>query len=144
MNNVTVRGYTLTIGERYRIVPSNILKQIGETIFYGTCQHITSVPIYERFIKIQFIDLTDQFHEPLQENKTMVVDLITAYPTDYAFMQMMDYELTCEIKRHKKMEIPSLATLCRNCISYDTRVESQGTFISDLINNDVGKQLNYN
>ena len=133
MNNVTVRGYTLTIGERYRIVPSNILKQIGETIFYGTCQHITSVPIYERFIKIQFIDLTDQFHEPLQENKTMVVDLITAYPTDYAFMQMMDYELTCEIKGHKQIKIPSLSYLCRKHIPYDMKVEYQGTYINDII-----------
>jgi hypothetical protein len=59
-------------------------------------------------------------------------------------MQMMDYELTCEIKRHKKMELPSLATLCRKRISYETRVEYQGTFISDLINDDVGKQLKYN
>jgi hypothetical protein len=73
----------------------------------------------------------------------MVVDLITAHPSDYGFMKLMDYELTCEIKRHKKMEIPSLANLCRKLISYETRVEYQGTFINDLINNDVGKQLNY-
>jgi hypothetical protein len=143
MNNVTVRYYTLTIGERYRIVPPRIYTQIGETVFYGTCHRITSVPIYERFIKVQFINLTDQFHEPLPENKTMVVDLITAHPSDYGFMKLMDYELTCEIKRHKKMEIPSLANLCRKLISYETRVEYQGTFINDLINNDVGKQLNY-
>jgi hypothetical protein len=133
MNNVTVRYYTLTIGERYRIIPPNIYKQIGETVFYGTCHRITSVPIYDRFIKVRFIKLTDQFHEPLQENKTMVVDIITARSDDYAFMRMMDYELTREIKRHKKMKIPSLANLCRKRISYDARVEYQGTYISDVI-----------
>ena len=56
---------------------------------------------------------------------------------------MMDYELTCEIKGYKKLKIPSLVNLCRKCISYETRVKYQGTFINDLINDDVGKQLNY-
>jgi hypothetical protein len=139
MNNVIVRGQCITIGGRYRIVPSNTIIQFGETIFYGTCHRITSVPIYERFIKVQFIDLTDQFHEPLPENKTMVVDLKSAHPTDYSFLKMMDYELTCEIKRYKKMEIQSLANLCRKRISYDTQVEYQGTFINDIIVGNINK-----
>ena len=134
MNNVPVRAnFILTIGERYRVVPPNILKQIGETVFYGTCHSITSVPIYERFIKVQFIDLTDKFHEPLPENKTMVVDLISIYPDDWRFMKMMEPELTSEIKGHTNMKIPSLANLCRTHIPYDTQVEYQGTYINDLI-----------
>lgn len=134
MDNVTVREhFILTIGERYRVVPPNIYKQIGETVFYGTCHSISSVPIYERFIKVQFIDLTDQFHEPLPENKILVLDLITPHPTDYAFMKLMDYDLTCEIRKYKKMKIPSLAHMCRKRISYDTRLEYQGTYINDLI-----------
>jgi hypothetical protein len=143
MNNVTVRGYTMTIGERYRIVPPKIYTQNAQTIFYGTCHRITYIPIYERFIKVQFIDLTNQFHEPLPETKTIVVNLITEQPTDYVFMKMMDYELTCEIKGYKKCKIPTLATLCRKNISYEARLEYQGTYINDLINNDIGKQLNY-
>jgi hypothetical protein len=134
MNNVPVRAnFILTIGERYRVVPPNILKQIGETVFYGTCHSITSVPIYERFIKVEFIDLIDQFYEPFPENKILVLDLISPHPTDYAFIKMMDYELTCEIIWHKQMEIPSLANLCRKHIPYDTQVECQGTYISELI-----------
>ena len=133
MNNVTVRYYTLTIGERYRVIPPNIYKQIGETVFYGTCHRISSVPIYERFIKVEFIDLTDQFHEPLSEDKTLVVDLITARPDDYGFMKLLNYDLSCDIEWHKKMEIPTLANLCRKRISYETRVECQGTYMSDVI-----------
>ena len=133
MDNVTVRYYTLTIGERYRVIPPNIYKQIGETVFYGTCHRISSVPIYERFIKVEFIDLTDQFHEPLSEDKTLVVDFITARPDDYGFMKLLNYDLSCDIVWHKKMKIPSLAHLCRKRISYDTRVEYQGTYISDVI-----------
>ena len=48
-------------------------------------------------------------------------------------MKLMEPELTREIKEHKKMKIPSLLNLCRKSISYKTRIDFQGTYISDVI-----------
>jgi hypothetical protein len=99
--------------------------------------------MFHKFLRVQFIDVEDHLNEPVQYHKMMTLDIISIRPQDWRFMKMMEPELTREIKRHKKMKIPSLANLCRKRVSYDTQVEYQGTFISDLINDDVGKQLNY-
>jgi hypothetical protein len=136
MDNVTVgEHYVLTVGERYKVVRP-ILFAFGptkESTFYGTCHTISPVPLFNKFLRVQFIDVEDHLNEPVQYHKMMIVDIISIHPNDWRFMRMMEPELTREIKGHKKIEIPSLSNLCRKCIPYDTRVECQGTFISDLI-----------
>ncbi len=127
--------YVLTVGERYKVVRP-ILFAIGPTIestFYGTCNSITSVPMFSKFLRVQFIDVEDHLNQPIQYHKMMIVDIISIRPNDWRFMRMMEPELTREIKEHKKIEIPSLASLCRKSIPYNTQVECQGTYISDII-----------
>jgi hypothetical protein len=122
------------IGERYRIVAQNTDVITSHKIFYGTCDTIT--PTRRSFVKIKFIDLTNQYHTPLSNDKWIVIDLNDSlYSNGWIFMKLMEPELTREIKRYKKMKIPSLANLCRKSISYKTRIDYQGTFISDVINN---------
>ena len=129
--------YVLTIGKRYKVVRP-ILFAIGptkESTFYGTCHTISPVPMFNKFLRVQFIDVEDHLNQPIQYHKRMIVDIISIHPNDWRFMRIMEPELTREIKGHKKIKIkmPSLASLCRKSIPYDTRVECQGTCISDLI-----------
>jgi hypothetical protein len=132
---IVCEDYILTVGERYKVVRP-ILFAIGPTIestFYGTCNSITPVPLFNKFLRVEFIDVEDHLNEPIQYHKILTVDIISIRQNDWRFMRMMDYELTREIKGHKKMGIPSLASLCRKRIPYDTQIECQGTYISDMI-----------
>jgi hypothetical protein len=120
------------IGERYRVVAQNTDVITSHKIFYGTCDTIT--PTRRSFVKIKFIDLTNQYHNPMSNSKWIVIDLNDSlYSNGWIFMKLMEPELTREIKRYKKMKIPSLLNLCRKSIPYDTRIEYQGTYISDVI-----------
>ena len=122
------------IGERYRVVAQNTDVITSHKIFYGTCETIT--PTRRSFVKIKLIDLTNQYHQPMSNSKWIVIDLNDSlYSNGWIFMKLMDPELTREIKRYKKMKIPSLLNLCRKSISYKTRIEYQGTFVYDVINN---------
>ena len=127
--------YVLTVGERYKVVRP-ILFGFGptkESMFYGTCNSITTVPIFNKFIRVQFIDVVDYLNEPCEYHKTMIVDIISINPNDWRFMKIMDPQLTSEIKGHKQIKIPSLSYLCRKHIPYDMKVEYQGTYINDII-----------
>jgi hypothetical protein len=84
-------------------------------------------------LRVQFIDVEDHLNEPIQYHKILTVDIISIRPNDWRFMKLMKPDLTREIKEHKKIEIASLASLCRKSIPYDTQVECQGTYISDII-----------
>ena len=132
---IVCEDYILTVGERYKVVRPIIfaLGPTKESTFYGTCHSITTVPMFHKFLRVQFIDVEDHLNEPCSHHKIMMVDIISIKPHDWRFMRMMEPELTREIKGHKKMGIPSLASLCRKRISYDTRVECQGTYINDVI-----------
>jgi hypothetical protein len=132
---IVCEDYILTVGGRYKVVRP-ILFAIGptkESTFYGTCHSITPVPMFNKFLRVQFIDVEDHLNEPIQYHKILTVDIISIRTNDWRFMKMMEPELSREIKIHKKMEIPSLANLCRKRISYDTQVECQGTYINVLI-----------
>ena len=120
------------IGERYRVVAQNTEVITLHKIFYGTCDTIT--PTRRSFVKIKFIDLTNQYHQPMSNSKWIVIDLNDSlYSNGWIFMKLMEPELTREIKRYKKMKIPSLLNLCRKSIPYDTQIEYQGTYIRDII-----------
>jgi hypothetical protein len=120
------------IGERYRVVAQNTDVITSHKIFYGTCYSIT--PTGRRFVKIKFIDLTNRCHNPISNVKWIVIDLNDPlYSNGWILMKLMEPELTREIKRYKKMKIPSLLNLCRKSISNNTRIEYQGTYISDVI-----------
>jgi len=142
---IVCEDYILTVGGRYKVVRPNIFAfgSTKESTFYGTCNIITSVPLFHKFVRVQFIDVEDHLNEPIQYHKMLTLDIISIRPHDWRFMKMMEPELTHEIRQYKKNKIHTLANLCRQRIPYDTHVEYQGTFISDLINDDVGKQLNY-
>ena len=132
---IVCEDYIITVGERYKVVRP-ILFAFGPTIestFYGTCNSITTVPLFHKFLRVQFIDVEDHLNEPIQYHKMMTLDIISIRPNDWRFMRMMEPELIREIHQYKKMEIQSLANLCRKRISYDTQVEYQGTHISDII-----------
>ena len=117
------------VGERYRLVPYDVDE---DTTFFGTCHSITQVPIYDKFIKFNFVDITDKFHTPMP-NKTILYHISDSiYINNWKIMKIMKPELTIEIQEHRK--IPTLANLCRSKIPYKTRVEAQGTFIDDVIN----------
>jgi len=129
---IVCEDYILTVGGRYKVVRPILFGLTKEITFYGTCLSITTAPLFNQFIRVQFIDLTDQFHEPWP-HKMMMFDIISIKPHDWRFMKLMEPELMREIKVHKKMGVPSLANLCRKRIPYDTHVEYQGTFIYDVI-----------
>ena len=118
-----------TIGERYKVSnhPNNIFTQYPT--FYGTCQCFTTDG---RFIRVQFINLKNYFHEPMPYEKWCLIDLCNY---DYICMRMMNPEIAKEIHRYK---IPTLANLCRSHIPFKTRIEAQGTYIDDVINDVVG------
>ena len=132
---IVFEHYVLTVGERYKVVRPIIfaLGPTKESTFYGTCHSITPVPMFNNFLRVQFIDVEDHLNEPIQYHKIMMVDIISINPNNWRFMKMMELELTREIKEHNKMKIPSLANLCRTRIPYDTHLEYQGTFIYELI-----------
>ena len=132
---IVCEHYVLTVGERYKVVRPNIfaIGPIKSSTFYGTCNSITPVPLFHKFLRVEFIDVEDHLNEPIQYHKILTVDIISIRPNDWRFMKMMEPELIREIRGHKKMEIPSLANLCRQRIPYDTQVECQGTYINDLI-----------
>ena len=116
------------VGERYRLVPYDVDE---DTTFFGTCNSITQVPIYDKFIKFNFVDITDKFHTPMP-NKTILYHISDSiYINNWKIMKIMKPELTIEIRYRK---IPTLANLCRSQIPYKTRVDAQGTFIDDVIN----------
>ena len=116
-----------TIGERYKVSnhPNNIFTSYPT--FYGTCQNFT---VHEdgRFIHVQFIHLTNYFHEPMPYEKWCIMDLL--YNNDYIIMQIMKPELAHQIHRYK---IPTLANLCRAKIPFKMRIEAQGTYLDDII-----------
>ena len=116
------------VGERYRLVPYDVDE---DTTFFGTCHSITQVPIYDKFIKFNFVDITDKFNELLPDKTILYHISDSKYINNWKIMKIMKPELTKEICRYK---IPTLANLCRNQISYKTRVDAQGTFIDDVIN----------
>jgi hypothetical protein len=120
------------IGERYRLVPYDVDE---DTTFFGTCHSIKQVPIYDKFIKFNFVDITDKFNELLPDKTILYHISDSIYINNWKIMKLMKPELTKEICRYK---IPTLANLCRNQISYKTRVDAQGTYISDVINDVVG------
>ena len=123
------------IGERYRVVAQNTDIVTMHKIFYGTCDKI--IPTWKSFVKFKFVDITDQFHEPTQNDTWLVIDLNDSlYSNGWIFMKMMEPELTKEIRKYRK--ITTLANLCRNQIPFKTRIETQGTYISDVINDVVG------
>ena len=122
------------IGERYRLVPYDVDE---DTTFFGTCHSITQVPIYDKFIKFNFVDITDKFNELLPDKTILYHISDSKYINNWKIMKLMKPELTKEIKGYNK--IPTLANLCRNQIPYKTRVEAQGTYIDDVINDVVGK-----
>jgi len=115
------------IGERYRLVPP-ILE---DTTFFGTCHSITQVPIYDKFIKINFEDITDQYDNAIPDKTILYHISDSIYINNWKIMKLMKPELTREICYRK---IPTLANMSRNQIPYKTRVEYQGTYISDVIN----------
>jgi hypothetical protein len=120
------------IGERYRVVAQNTDVIPLNAVFYGTCETIT--PTGKSFVKIKFIDLTNRYHNPITNPKWIVIDLNDSiYSNGWLLMKLMEPELTREIKKHKQMKIPTLLNLCRNRIPYDTKLEYQGTYISDVI-----------
>jgi hypothetical protein len=116
------------IGERYILVPP-ILE---DTTFFGTCHSITQVPIYDKFIKFNFVDITDKFNELLPDKTILYHISDSIYINNWKIMKIMKPELTIEIQGYNK--IPTLANLCRNKIPYKTRIDSQGTYIDDVIN----------
>lgn len=123
-----VRAYI--VGERYRVVAQNTDILTMHKIFYGTCDKI--IPTWKSFVKFKFIDLTDQYHEPMQNDKWLVIDLNDSlYSNGWIFMKLMEPELSREIQGYNKQT--TLANLCRSQISYKTRIEMQGTYISDVI-----------
>jgi hypothetical protein len=115
-----------TIGERYKVRshPNNLITQYPT--FYGICQCV-STHENGRFIRVQFTHLTNYFNEPMPYEKWCLIDL---YVYDYIFMQIMKPEISQEIHRYK---IPTLANLCRSHIPFKTRIETQGTYIYDLM-----------
>jgi hypothetical protein len=116
------------IGGRYRVVPYDV----EDTIFYGTCKNITKVPIYDKFIKIKFEDITDQYDNVLQDKTILFIHLSDSkYINNWIFMKIMEPELTQEIRRYNKCS--TLANMCRKQIPFKTRVEAQGTYINDVI-----------
>jgi hypothetical protein len=121
------------IGDRYRVVPYDIDEH---TTFYGTCYSITQVPIYDKFIKINFEDITDQYDNTMQDKTILIHTSDSIYINNWKIMKLMNPELTQEIRRYNKC--PTLANMCRNLIPYKTRIETQGTYISDVINDVVG------
>lgn len=132
---IVCEDYILTVGGRYKVVRPNIfaIGPIKSSIFYGTCNSITPVPMFHKFLRVEFIDVEDHLNEPIQYHKILTVDIISIRANDWRFMKMMEPVLTREIKGHNKRKIPSLANLCRKSIPYDTQVEYQGTFIYELI-----------
>ena len=117
------------IGERYRLVPYDVDE---DTTFFGTCHSITQVPIYDKFIKFNFVDITDTFNELLPDKTILYHISDSKYINNWKIMKLMKPELTREIQRYRK--ITTLANLCRIKIPYKTRVELQGTYMSDVIN----------
>jgi len=119
------------IGERYKVIshPYNIF--ITCAPFYGTCQHFT---IHEngRFCRVQFINMSNLDHEPIPYEKWCLIDLNNKY--DLMFMRIMKPSLKDQIRQPK---IPTLANMCRVRIPYETRIELQGTYIDDVINDVV-------
>jgi hypothetical protein len=118
------------VGERYRVVPYD-----EDTTFFGTCHSIKQVPIYDKFIKIKFVDIT-KFNELLPDKTILYHISDSLYINNCRFMKLMKPELTREIKGYNK--IPTLANMCRSKIPYKTHIEIQGTYIIDVINNVVG------
>ena len=114
-----------TIGARYKVRTNNVF--ISGPTFYGTCQCI-STHENGRFIRVQFTNLTNYFHEPMPYEKWCVMDLL--YNNDYIIMQIMKPDLAHQIHKRK---IPTLANLCRKSIPYKTRIEIQGTYINDVV-----------
>jgi len=117
------------VGERYRLVPYDVDE---DTTFFGTCHSITQVPIYDKFIKFNFVDITDKFNELLPDKTILYHISDSIYINNWKIMKIMKPELTIEIQGYNK--IPTLANLCRNKIPYKTRIDSQGTYIDDVIN----------
>jgi hypothetical protein len=115
------------VGERYRLVPYDVDE---DTTFFGTCRSITQVPIYDKFIKIKFEDITDQYDNALQDKTILYHISDSKYINNWKIMKIMEPELTKEICYRK---IPTLANLCRKQIPFKTRVDAQGTYISDVI-----------
>jgi hypothetical protein len=116
------------IGERYRVVPYDVDEH---TTFYGTCHSITQVPIYGNFIKINFEDITDQYDNAFPDKTILFHISESIYINNWKIMKLMKPELTREIQRYRK--ITTLANLCRIKIPYKTRVELQGTYMSDVV-----------
>ena len=116
----------LTIGERYKVINNNLF--ISLPTFYGTCQCV-SAHENGRFVRVQFTNLTNYFHEPMPYEKWCLIDLHNPY--DLLCMQIMKPELAHQIHRYK---IPTLANLCRKSISYEMRIDAQGTYLDDIIN----------
>ena len=119
------------IGERYKVIshPYNIF--ITCAPFYGTCRHFT---IYEngRFCRVQFINMSSLDNETIPYEKWCLIDLNNKY--DLMFMRIMKTSLKHQICQPK---IPTLANMCRSQIPYETRIELQGTYIDDVINDVV-------
>ena len=124
------------IGKRYRVVAQNTDVVTMHKIFYGTCDKI--IPTWKSFVKCKFVDITDQYHEPTQNDKWLLINLNDSlYSNGWIFMKLMEPELSREIQRYNEIRsynVPSLANLCRMQISYKTRIEMQGTYIDDVIN----------
>lgn len=116
----------LTIGARYKVQNKNLF--ISSPTFYGTCQCI-STHENGRFVRVQFTNLTNYFHEPMPYEKWCLIDLHNPY--DLLCMQIMKPELAHQICQRKT---PTLANLCRKSISYEMRIDAQGTYLDDIIN----------
>ena len=125
------------IGQRYRVAPYDVDE---DTTFYGTCHSITQVPIYDTFIKINFEDITDKYDNAFPDKTILFHISESKYINNWKIMKLMKPELTREIQRYNEIhgKIPTLANLCRRKIPYKTRVELQGTYMSDVINDVVG------
>lgn len=121
------------IGHRYRCVPYDVDEH---TTFYGTCHSITQVPIYDKFIKINFEDITDQYDNAFPDKPILFHISESIYINNWKIMKLMKPELTREIQLYNEIhgnKIPTLANLCRSKIPYKTRIELQGTYVNDVV-----------
>lgn len=117
----------------HRVVPYDVDEH---TTFYGTCHSITQVPIYGNFIKINFEDITDQYDNTFPDKTILFHISESKYINNWKIMKLMKPELRREIQRYNEIQcnkIPTLANLCRSKIPYKTRVELQGTYMSDVV-----------
>jgi len=117
------------IGERYRVInhPSNIIFASYPS-FYGKCQHVITDG---RFVRVQFVEMTNFLGQPIPYEKWLLIDTQdTLHISGLLCMKIMNPSLKTQIRQPK---IPSLAKMCRNHISYQTRIDMQGTYIDDVI-----------